>query len=90
MIEEEEMTDAVKMAIAEQAANLTVPEDGKFGGPCTYKRLWYIARDAALAALEQGNDEEHLDDCGCDAKRCKNVDEQVAIAALSSAKRGEG
>lgn len=52
------MTDAVKMAIAEQAANLTVSEDGKFGGPCTYKRLWYIARDAALAALEQGVDGE--------------------------------
>lgn len=59
------MTDVVKMAIAEQAANLTVPEDGKFGGPCTYKRLWYIARDAALAALEQGDDDEHSDECGC-------------------------
>lgn len=59
------MTDAVKMAIAEQAANLTVPEDGKFGGPCTYKRLWHIARDAALAVLEQTDNDEHSDDCGC-------------------------
>jgi hypothetical protein len=45
---------------AKRAADRTVPEDINLRGPLTYKRLWYIARDGAIAALEAASPPDQL------------------------------
>jgi hypothetical protein len=39
-------------ALADMIAHDTIPEDGKYRSNTQYRRLWRIARDAALSAFE--------------------------------------